>query len=192
VQSLSARCSKSVHCPLASILCVVTHSSNGGEIQKMIKITEGGTVARVTDASSLTHTSPLTKKIHSSRCCHEALRQKIGDLSALNCVSPSRSTYVRGMQWGRQIKWGRQITYLPRLPSSLLLLKRHLVGRPLIQIEITAKRSICTHAPCARERTLEHFVQIRLDQHAEVVVELGIIGAVLVCQFLHLLFKVVC
>jgi hypothetical protein len=35
-------------------------------------------------------------------------------------------------------------------------------------------------------------VQIRLDQHAEVVVELGIIGAVLVCQFLHLLFKVVC
>ena len=104
----------------------------------------------------------------------------IGDLSTLNCVSPSRSTYIRVIQWGRQI------TYLPRLPSSLLLLQRHLVGRPPFPIEITAIGSIGTHAPCARERTLEHFVQIALDQHAEVVVELGIVSAVLVCQLLHL------
>ena len=90
------------------------------------------------------------------------------------------------------MQWDRQITYLPRLPSSLLLPKRRLVGRPFFPIEITANGSIGTHAPCARERTLEHLVQIALDQHAEVVVELGIVGAVLVCQFLHLLFKVVC
>ena len=84
------------------------------------------------------------------------------------------------------MQWDRQITYFPRLPSSLLLLKRRLVGQPLFPIEITAKGSIGTQAPCARECTLEHFVQIALDQYAEVVVELGIVGAVLVCQLLHL------